>query len=119
VPMEFRPTSAMRRKVQTLVVEMSEDEIARAIGINRSTLRRHFSNELQTGRATVRAEAIEMLRRQAKKGNVAAIKALLQRSDQPPPAKPKPRVAKLGKKQAVALAAELPPPGSGWEDLLH
>ena len=70
-------TAAKRAKVEKLVAcGMSQDDIARALGITAPTLRKHFEEELAIGVAKKRGEVIELLFKQAKSGNVAAIKKL-------------------------------------------
>lgn len=109
---------------------MSEDAIALALGITRPTLAKHFMVELSTGAAVKRMEAVDALFAQAKKGNVAAIKAVLLlgnaigEAPQPgasageqPPAAPAP-AAKLGKKEAQQVAAVAAADGTEWADLL-
>jgi predicted transcriptional regulator len=73
----FKPTAALRRKVEELVsCGMSQDDVARALGISTPTLTKHFEEELANGTAKKRAEVIGMLYSAAKKGNVTAQKKL-------------------------------------------
>lgn len=110
----FKPTAAMRRQVEELrSCGMSEDSIARAIGISTPTLQKHFAEELLNGSAKKRAEVIRMLYRSAAKGNVSAQKKLEEMTRQAALAEammvPRPTEAKapkLGKKQQEAAAAE-------------
>lgn len=53
-----------------------ESTIARALGIDADTLRKHFVDELADGHAQRRKEVIGMLFGAARSGNVAAIKKL-------------------------------------------
>lgn len=99
---------------------MAHEAIAQALGISRNTLEKHFNHELTTGAFKKRLEALDALHRQAKKGNVAAIKAYT--ASLPgaiAPTAPKPEKApKLGKKeqqQQEALTAQI---GTEWQDLL-
>lgn len=74
---QFKPTPALRRKVEELVsCGMSKDDCARAIGCSTPTLEKYFENELANGVAKKRAEVIGLLYREAKKGNVTAQKKL-------------------------------------------
>ena len=55
----FKPTAAMRRQVEELrSCGMSEDSIARVIGISTPTLQKHFAEELLNGSAKKRAEVL-------------------------------------------------------------
>lgn len=74
---EFKPTAAHRRKVEELVsCGVSQEDCARAIGISKPTLVKHFEEELSSGAAKKRAEVISMLYKAAKKGNVSAQRTL-------------------------------------------
>jgi len=57
--------------------EMSQDDIADAIGISAPTLRKYFRPELGKGLARQKAEARLLLAKAARGGNVSAIKAWL------------------------------------------
>lgn len=109
---------------------MSEDAIALALGISRPTLAKHFMLELTAGAAVKKMEAVDALFMQAKKGNVAAIKAvlLLGAAIEPPPqpgapagdgapAAPAP-TARLGKKEAQQVAAVGAADGTEWAGIL-
>lgn len=73
----FKATAATRRKVEELVsCGMSQDDVARALGISRPTLAKHFEDELSNGTAKKRAEIIGMLYKAAKRGNVTAQRKL-------------------------------------------
>jgi predicted transcriptional regulator len=73
----FKPTPALRRKVEELVsCGMSQDDVARAMGISTPTLVKHFEDELANGTAKKRAEIIGMLYKAAKGGNVTAQRKL-------------------------------------------
>ena len=108
----FQPTAANRLKVEELIAaKMSEDDVARAFGIATETLRKHFSEELKDGRARRRAEAVHLLFTAARKGNVAAAKALERiTADETPTPRPKP----LGKKEQAQLDAENAGIGTDW-----
>jgi AcrR family transcriptional regulator len=112
----FKPTSQQREDVELLVLTgSSEEEIASALGITRPTLRKHFASELLHGRARKRRVVVRYLFAAARRGNVAAQKALLALShsapEQPPKARP------LGKKAQAEREAAAPPPDS-WAELL-
>lgn len=120
----------MRRKVSAAKAGgMSEDAIALALGITRPTLAKHFMVELSTGAAVKKMEAVDALFLQAKRGNVAAIKAVLllgnaigepqqpSQQDGEQPAAPI-QAAKLGKKEAQQVAAVSAADGTEWAGIL-
>lgn len=125
----FKATATLRRRVQELVAcGMSQDDVARAIGCTTPTLQKHFPEELQTGAAKKRAEAITLLWTSARKGNVAAQKKLEELTkvvaaeaafDGMP--EPAPRKApKLGKKEQAAEEAKgAGGAGTEWGDDLR
>lgn len=74
----FKPTPAMRRTVEQMVsVGDSQITISRALGIAKDTLELHFAEELKNGYAKKRREIVELLYKNAKKGNVTAQRTLL------------------------------------------
>lgn len=125
----FKPTPAQRRKVAAAKAGgMSEDSIALALGITRPTLAKHFMVELTTGAAVKRMEAVDALYAQAKRGNVAAIKAVLLLGAAVEPAQPgapageappaPAPAARLGKKEAQQVAAVGAADGTPWAGVL-
>lgn len=67
------PTARTREQVALLVtVGVSAEIIAGVIGINVSTLRKHYADELRTGRATMAARVAGALLTSAMRGNVRA-----------------------------------------------
>lgn len=73
----YQPTVEQRFTVEQLAfVGESNATIARALGIDPDTLRRHFANELADGYAQRRAELIGILFDAARAGKVAAVAAL-------------------------------------------
>jgi len=110
----------MRRRVELLIGETSEEVIADLLGISRGTLRKHFARELEHGRMRVLADNLERLDRAASKGNVAAAKALVARKDVTPPSVPMPAGReKLGKKEEADIAAQTAEQGTGWANLIR
>lgn len=74
----FEPKPSDYRKVEEMVSGgMSIDAIAVAVGITKPTLYKHFAEELSQGAAKKRGELIDMLFKAARKGNVTAIKRLI------------------------------------------
>jgi hypothetical protein len=118
---EYDPMLSDRTKVEQLVFAgMTHDDIARVLGISAPTLRKHFADEIATGRAKVMAEIMLAQIAAAKGGNVSAQKACLERAQiaesasaarsgwavpqeraQTPPREPK-----LGKKEQRQVVAE-------------
>jgi len=122
----------MRQKVeQCLAAGMSQDAIARAIGCDAKTLVKHFADELTTGLAKKRAEAIALLWKAAKgkKPNVAAVKKLIElhaiteastEAGDPDQAAAVPNTGRLGKKVMAQIAAtQVGGEGSEWGDDLN
>lgn len=109
----FKPTPALRRKVEELVsCSMSQDDVARALGITAPTLVKHFPEELANGAAKKRSEVIGMLYKAARGGNVTAQRKLEEMSRVAGAAEAlknretadKPQ--KMGKKEGQQAAAE-------------
>lgn len=74
---EFKPTKAQRDDVRLYAAGgMAEPAIAAVIGICQNTLRKHFADDLEIGRAYEVAANLTRLRKAAKKGNVSAMKFL-------------------------------------------
>lgn len=114
----FRATAAMKTTVERMMAcGDSQNTIARALGIDDDTLRKHFPEEIRTGAAKRRREVIDLLFAGARKGNSALIKRVEEMTrtsagaadfDQPEAPAKAPRVSKLGKKEVAhqdALAA--------------
>lgn len=107
----FKPTAAMRRTVEQMkFCGESENTIARALGIDPDTLRKHFVDELANGHAHQRQEVIGMLFTSAKNGNVSAQKKLeelgrVAAAEEAVKGREKP-APKLGKKEERKAAAD-------------
>lgn len=110
-------TPELRERVEILVAGgQTAWQIAAALGVSEPTLRLHYAAELDTGRARKTADVLEALYREAKDGNVSAMKAWLGRSthlDEPPAAE-----EPLGKKQAAQAAARTAESNTSWEGIL-
>lgn len=119
----FKPTVSLRREVEQMTsCGMSQDEIARSVGISTPTLEKYFFGELETGRAKRRREVIKLLFKSARSGNVAAQKKLEDMTSvTPAPGRggPAPASPPLGKKEQAQLDAETAERGTGWSDLVH
>lgn len=111
----YRATIEDRRTVEQMkFVGESDNTIARALGIDPDTLRKHFADELADGHAQRRKEVINLLFESARGGNVSAQKKLeemgraagaaeaVRGRETAQPAKEE----KLGKKAAQKKAAE-------------
>lgn len=73
----FRPSIEQRQTVEEMKFCGDSDEvIARAIGIDPDTLRKHFVDELADGYAQRRKEIVLMLFREARSGNASALRRL-------------------------------------------
>lgn len=122
----FKPTPTLRRTVEQMVaLGESQETIARALACDPDTLRKHFPEELAKGAAIRRREAIDLLFKSARKGNVSAIKrveeltragAAAESIDQA--ARPAKELA-LGKKERAAIAATTAGAGTEWGDDLR
>ena len=105
----YEPTEKDRRVVEMMAGwAMAEDKIAKVIGIDPKTLRKHFSTELDVGHARLEAQLAQNLLRIAqghdRQSLIATIFALKSRFgwvEQPPPA----REEAPGKKEAMLQAA--------------
>lgn len=114
----FKPTKTQRDDVELLVATgMSEAGIAAAIGVCRDTLRKYFADELLHGHSRIRRETMQLLRKAAKSGNVAAIKALAAEAAVVPSEAPK--LEPLGKKETLAREAQTVPADTEWGALLN
>ncbi|NLS07619.1 hypothetical protein HGP14_30615 [Rhizobium sp. P32RR-XVIII] len=73
----YRPSLEDRKTVEEMkFVGESDNTIARSLGIDPDTLRKHFPDELADGHAQRRKEVIGLLFKSARDGNVAAQKKL-------------------------------------------
>lgn len=104
----YRPTIESRQIVEEMkFCGESDNTIARALGIDPDTLRKHFKDELADGHAQRRREVIGMIFKSAREGNVAAQKKLeeMGRSREPGLATPQ-TAPPRGKKEERQAAAE-------------
>lgn len=71
----FAPTPVMRTTVERMLAcGDSQNTIARSLGIDDDTLRKHFPEELANGAARRRREVVDWLFKGARAGNSALIK---------------------------------------------
>jgi hypothetical protein len=119
----YQPTEKDRRIAEALAGwAIPQDRIARVIGIDPKTLRKHFPDELEAGSAKLEAQLAQNLLRIAQGNNrqalIATIFALKARFGWVE-ASPPPREPPLGKKEVAARRAwEIAEGDSAWGDLL-
>lgn len=107
----LKPTPSQRRQVEIAAGSgLAHDEIATALDLSRSSLERHFANELTAGACKRRVRVIEAMYRAAMRGSASAQKAYLAMPLEPTPA--------IGKKAAAQRAARTAQVGTPWEALL-
>jgi hypothetical protein len=98
-----------------------QERIAKIIGIDPKTLRKHFGEELGMGSAKLEGQLAQNLLRiaqgQDRQALIATIFALKARFGWVEASAP-PREPELGKKEAAQLAALTAGEGTPWEDLL-
>lgn len=99
----------------------SHDTIARALGIDDDTLRKHFPEELLNGAAKKRRQAVDMVFKGAKGGNASLIKRLEEMTrassaDVGDDEQSRPKAQKLGKKEAQRQEAIGAGAGTEWGD---
>lgn len=119
----YEPSEKDRRIAEAMAGwAIPQERIAKVIGIDPKTLRKHFAEELGIGSAKLEAQlAQNLLRiaqgqdRQALIATIFALKARFGWMEASPP----PREPPLGKKEAAALRAqEIMDGDSEWGDLL-
>lgn len=83
---EHKPTRPSRDKVMLRAAcNWSRQEIAMEMGISVPTLAKHYHTELETGWIKMRGQALDMLKKSAKGGNVSAQGKLVALIDQSNP----------------------------------
>jgi phage repressor protein C with HTH and peptisase S24 domain len=74
---EYKPTIEARQTVEEMkYCGESENVIARALGIDPDTLRKHFADELENGHSNRRREVIGLMFKSARDGNSSNQKRL-------------------------------------------
>jgi hypothetical protein len=115
---EFKPTLAQRKQVELLIgCGMTQDNIARVIGICKHTLEKHFPDELATGPAKAHAHALGLLKASAEKGNVSAQKKLVEITAGPATGQAG-AGQPMGKKQQLEQEAKTAGDGTPWGEYL-
>jgi AcrR family transcriptional regulator len=111
-----KPTPTTRRRVAIAAgAGWAHSAIALSLGVSRTTLLKHYRDELRGGAARRRMLIAEALYRSAMRGNVAAMRAFLAAGEQ---AAGTPSPTPLGKKARAQLDAQNAEIGTDWEDLL-
>lgn len=115
----FQPTDEQRHTVSVAAGsgQMTHEEIAIGLGIDRKTLEKYFDAELSHGAYQRRLEVIDALHKQALKGNAAAVKAYLAIEPVVAPT-PVPKPEPVGKKEQAQRDAAQAGTGGEWGDLL-
>ena len=120
----YQPSDKDRRIAEALAGwGIPQDRIARVIGVDPKTLRKHFPDELEVGSARLEAQLAQNLLRIAqghdRQALIATIFALKSRFGWVEASAP-PREPPLGKKEAAARRAqEIMDGDSDWADLLR
>lgn len=128
-----RPSFEKTKEKQELVMilkaaKWSNERIARRIGCDIKTLRKHFSLELSEAADRLEAEALAKIAAKMREGNVSAARQVLGLARDSQAAVPEKQAAaeadevdvaeqKLGKKERLNLEAQQP--SSAWSDLLN
>ncbi|TIU02322.1 MAG: hypothetical protein E5W43_00835 [Mesorhizobium sp.] len=128
----WNPTARIRRTVEEMrSCGESEDLIARSLGVDVDTLRKHCASELEHGFSNRRREVIGLLYKSARSGNVTAQKRLeemtrlagaaeefdaKQRAEGTAAPVAQPRAAKRGKKEVQREDAFNAGVNSEWGD---
>ncbi|MEQ1403848.1 hypothetical protein ABK249_02785 [Neorhizobium sp. Rsf11] len=104
----------------------NHERIARYIGCDEKTLRKHFSRELEAGADIVEAEALMVTYRKMRQGNSVATGRILDLADKTqlespqrrqPAKEQKPQ--KLGKKEQAVVDARSGHENNGWGSVLQ
>lgn len=120
---EFEPNYRQRDEVRLFKADnWSDDRIASYLGISRTTLSKHFGQELEFGVTQVRARVLRNLMRQSDDGSVSASDRILklpgmfgpaERLPTPPAVEPE-----LGKKEQAVRDAQTAHEGTSWDQVL-
>lgn len=122
----FNPTRAMRISVERMLAcGDSQETIAKALGIDDGTLRKHFADEICTGAARRRRQVVDAIFEGVAAGNAGLIRraeeitraAAAQDTARNSPEKPgAPAVDRRGKKEIRRDQAATAGEGSPWGD---
>lgn len=119
----FAKTQENQQLVALLIAAgWTQKRIAKYLGCDEKTLRKHFSRELADGADMIEAEALQVTFQQMRQGKGAAINRILQvvdlgRVTTKPPASPSREEEKIGKKEQLERDAHVPT--EGWSETLQ
>lgn len=120
---QFKPTPKLKTQVERrIAVGWTQIDIAAEIGIDVKTLNVHFADQLTHGLARKRGEALDLLWRSARGGNVSAQRTLAAMQTPTPGEKSElvadkiERAVRLGKKEIAQQEAETAGAGTDWGD---
>lgn len=104
--------------------DWSHVRIARYLGCDEKTLRKHFSRELDAGADLIEGMALQVTLKKMREGHAPAINRILAivekgQAAPPAPAQPKAPEPKLGKKEQAQADFENAQKGSSWGQLLQ
>lgn len=125
-----RPSFAKTKENQELVALLraagwKQGRIARYLGCDEKTLRKHFSRELSDGADLIEGMALEVTLKKMRSGNSVATNRIFEIVDRgriEPPApneKPEPKAEPMGKKAQASLDAKNAHHSSQWGNLLQ
>lgn len=115
---EFEVTQAMRDRVKMLIGSgMEAADVSIVMGCSRQTLYKYFPDEIRHARVVMKAEALELVWKQAREGSSPMIRRAVELTSVPQTrealladrgAEIEPKPEKIGKKEAQRLAAANP-----------
>lgn len=119
-----KPTAASRRRVEIAAGGgMTHEAIAQVLKIDAKTLRKHYEMELASGAQLKRAQVLETLFSQARKGSTSAARLYLRHEPQFEPlgesaVEHAEKPAPVGKKEQANIDATTAAEGTDWDDLI-
>lgn len=131
---EFEPSHRQREEVKLAKADNWADErIARYLGISRSTLLKHFADELERGTDMLRMAVLRDVKASAAKGNRAAAEMVLNLpgmitgvtvlptpgEEVEPPTTGEAAVPGLGKKEQARRDAQAAHKGTAWDRIVN
>lgn len=124
-----RPSFSKTRENQELVCLLrasgwTQERIARYLGCDEKTLRKHFSRELSEGSDRIEGMALEVLLKKMRSGDRLSATKLLELIDEkgnpaPPIAPSPPKEKPVGKKAQLEAEARTGHTSTGWGDILE
>lgn len=125
-----RPSFGKNKENQELVALLRSANwtvarIARHLGCDEKTLRKHFSRELDQGSDMIEAMALQVMLQKMRQGNSAATGRILDMVEKanlvvpPQPEAPSQKVERLGKKEQAAIDAQTAHEDGKWGTILQ